>query len=72
MGAELAGWMVAVIDGERRVLEIMRQARAAETLRRAVIRARAQAGTAPKRTGHTEWQVIMRIVRERVPELAGA
>jgi hypothetical protein len=72
MGAELAGWMVAVIDGERRVLEIMRAVRAAETLGREVIWARGQAGIAPKRTGYKEWQVIMRMVRERVPELAGA
>jgi hypothetical protein len=72
MGAEVAGWTVAVIGGDRRMPEIMRQARAAETLRREVIWARGQAGTAPKRTGYDEWQVIMRMVRERVPEPARA
>ena len=45
---------------------------AAKALGRTVIWARGQAGTAPKRTGYNEWQVIMRMVRERVPELAGA
>lgn len=45
---------------------------AAETLGRKVIWARGQAGTAPKRTGYNEWQVIMRMVRERVPELSRA
>jgi dipicolinate synthase subunit A len=43
---------------------------AAEKLSRKVIWARAQAGgRAPRRAGHDEWQVLMRIIRERVPEL---
>ena len=45
---------------------------AAKALGRTVIWARGQAGTAPKRTGYNEWQVIMRMVRERVPELSRA
>jgi dipicolinate synthase subunit A len=45
---------------------------AAEALGRNVIWARGQAGSAPKRTGYNEWHVIMRMVRERVPELAKA
>ena len=45
---------------------------AAEQLGRKVIWARGQAGTAPKTSGYNEWQVIMRMVRERVPELAKA
>ena len=44
---------------------------AAEALRRKVIWARGQAGTAPQTSGYNEWQVIMRILRERVPELVG-
>ena len=32
----------------------------------------AQAGRAPRRAGHDEWQVLMRIVRERTPELQRA
>ena len=39
---------------------------AAENLERRVIWARGQAGTAPKTAGYNEWQVIMRIVRERL------
>jgi dipicolinate synthase subunit A len=42
---------------------------AAEKLRRRVIWARAQAGTAPKTAGYNEWQALMRIVRERASEL---
>jgi dipicolinate synthase subunit A len=45
---------------------------AGEALGRKVIWARGQASTAPKRTGYNEWQVIMRMVRERVPELSRA
>jgi len=42
---------------------------AAKALCRKVVWARAQAGRAPRRAGYDEWQVLMRIVRERVPEL---
>jgi dipicolinate synthase subunit A len=42
---------------------------AAKALGRKVIWARAQAGTAPRRAGYNEWQVVMRIVREETPEL---
>jgi dipicolinate synthase subunit A len=45
---------------------------AAKSLDRKVVWARAQAGRAPRRAGHDEWQVLMRIVRERVPELRRA
>lgn len=45
---------------------------AAKALGRKVIWARAQAGRAPKRAGHDEWQVLMRIVREQTPELQRA
>jgi len=55
MGAESAGWTVAVIGGHRRTPVIMRQA-----------------GTAPKRTGYNEWQVIMRMTRQRGRELSRA
>ena len=41
----------------------------ADALGRKVIWARAQAGRAPKRAGRDEWQVLMRILREQVPEL---
>ncbi len=37
---------------------------AGEALKRNVIWARGQAGTAPRTSGYNEWQVIMRIVRE--------
>ena len=42
---------------------------AAKELDRKVVWARAQAGRAPRRAGFDEWQVLMRIVRERTPEL---
>ena len=42
---------------------------AAKALGRKVIWARAQAGRAPRRAGADEWQVLMRIVRERTPDL---
>jgi dipicolinate synthase subunit A len=42
---------------------------AAKALGRKVIWARAQAGRAPRRAGADEWQILMRIVRERTPEL---
>ncbi|MCC6889226.1 MAG: hypothetical protein IT536_11890 [Hyphomicrobiales bacterium] len=45
---------------------------AAKALGRKVIWARAQAGRAPRRAGHDEWQVLMRFVREQVPELQRA
>ena len=45
---------------------------APEALVRKVIWARGQAGAAPKRTGYSEWQVIMRRVRERVPRVSRA
>jgi dipicolinate synthase subunit A len=45
---------------------------AARWLGRKVIWARAQAGRAPRRAGHDEWQVLMRILREQVPELGRA
>lgn len=41
---------------------------AGEALGREVLWARGQAGTAPKTAGYNEWQVIMRIVRERLSE----
>ncbi len=45
---------------------------AAEALGRRVIWARGQAGTAPKTAGYNEWQVIMRMLRERLPDLRKA
>ncbi len=39
---------------------------AAQELGRKVIWARGQAGTAPRTTGGNEWQVIMRILRQRL------
>ncbi|MDQ7829729.1 MAG: dipicolinate synthase subunit DpsA [Armatimonadota bacterium] len=42
---------------------------AAADLGRKVIWARGQAGTAPRTSGYNEWQVIMRLLRERVPDL---
>ena len=45
---------------------------AAKELGRKVVWARAQAGRAPKRAGSDEWQVLMRLVRERTPELEPA
>ncbi len=42
---------------------------AAKELGRRVIWARAQAGTAPKTAGADEWHVLMRFVRERIPNL---
>jgi dipicolinate synthase subunit A len=45
---------------------------AAKALGRKAIWARAQAGRAPRRAGYDEWQVLMRIVRERTPELQRA
>lgn len=45
---------------------------AAKALGRKAIWARAQAGRAPRRAGFDEWQVLMRIVRERTPELQRA
>jgi dipicolinate synthase subunit A len=42
---------------------------AAEALGLKVIWARAQAGTAPRTAGYNEWQVMMRIVRERGHDL---
>lgn len=39
---------------------------AAKALERRVVWARAQAGTAPRSAGAHEWQVLMRIVRERL------
>ncbi len=45
---------------------------AAKALGRKVIWARGQAGRAPRRAGADEWQVLMRIVRERTPELKRA
>jgi hypothetical protein len=45
---------------------------AAKALNRKVVWARAQAGRAPRRAGYDEWQVLMRIVRERTPELQPA
>jgi dipicolinate synthase subunit A len=41
----------------------------AADLGRKVIWARGQAGTAPRTSGYNEWQVIMRLLRERVPDL---
>ena len=43
---------------------------AAESLGRKVIWARAQAGTAPRTAGYNEWQVMMRIVGERLDAAA--
>ncbi len=45
---------------------------AAKELNRKVVWARAQAGRAPRRAGFDEWQVLMRIVRERTAELRRA
>ena len=45
---------------------------AAKAVSRKVVWARAQAGRAPRRAGYDEWQVLMRIVRERTPELQRA
>lgn len=45
---------------------------AAKQLGRKVIWARAQAGRAPRRAGADEWHVLMRIIRERTPELRRA
>ena len=45
---------------------------AAKALNRKVVWARAQAGRAPRRAGFDEWQVLMRIVRERTTELRRA
>jgi dipicolinate synthase subunit A len=45
---------------------------AAKALDRKVVWARAQAGRAPRRAGYDEWQVLMRIVRERTPALQPA
>lgn len=45
---------------------------AAKALGRKVVWARAQAGRAPRRAGYDEWQVLMRLVRERTPELQQA
>jgi dipicolinate synthase subunit A len=42
---------------------------AGKALGRKVVWARGQAGRAPRRAGHDEWQVLMRIVREQTPEL---
>ena len=39
---------------------------AADQLGRRVIWARGQAATAPRRTGYNEWQVMMRLLRERL------
>jgi dipicolinate synthase subunit A len=44
----------------------------ADDLGRKVVWARGQAGTAPRTSGYNEWQVIMRMLRERVPELSPA
>jgi dipicolinate synthase subunit A len=45
---------------------------AAKALNRKVVWARAQAGTAPRSAGGHEWQVLMRVVRERMPALGRA
>ncbi len=45
---------------------------AAKALGRKTIWARGQAGRAPRRAGHDEWQVLMRILREQTPELQRA
>jgi dipicolinate synthase subunit A len=42
---------------------------AAKEFRRRVVWARAQAGTAPRSAGAHEWQVLMRFVRARLPEI---
>ena len=44
----------------------------AKGLGRKVVWARAQAGRAPRSSGYNEWQVLMRLVRERTPELQSA
>ncbi len=45
---------------------------AAKELGRRVVWARAQAGRAPRSSGYNEWQVLMRLVRERTAELQSA
>ena len=45
---------------------------AAKALNRKVVWARAQAGTAPRSAGGHEWQVLMRVVRERMSEIGKA
>jgi dipicolinate synthase subunit A len=45
---------------------------AAKELNRRVVWARAQAGSAPRSAGAHEWQVLMRLVRERLPGLRKA
>jgi dipicolinate synthase subunit A len=45
---------------------------AAKALGRRVVWARAQAGTAPRTAGADEWHVLMRFVRERIPNLGHA
>jgi dipicolinate synthase subunit A len=45
---------------------------AAKALNRRVVWARAQAGTAPRNAGADEWHVLMRFVRERIPDLGKA
>jgi len=45
---------------------------AAKALQRKTIWGRAQAGRAPRRAGRDEWQVLMRILREKTPELQRA
>jgi dipicolinate synthase subunit A len=45
---------------------------AAKALGRKTIWARGQAGREPRRAGHDEWQVLMRILREQTPELQRA
>jgi dipicolinate synthase subunit A len=44
----------------------------AKELGRKVVWARAQAGRAPRSSGYNEWQVLMRLVRERTAELQSA
>lgn len=45
---------------------------AAKDLDRRVVWARAQVGSAPRSAGIQEWQVLMRFVRERMPDLSQA
>jgi dipicolinate synthase subunit A len=45
---------------------------AAKALNRKVVWARAQAGTAPRSAGGHEWQVLMRVVRGRMPAIGEA
>jgi dipicolinate synthase subunit A len=45
---------------------------AAKALNRKVVWARAQAGTAPRSAGGHEWQVLMRVVREKMPDIGKA